>query len=83
MCNISDDELDNDLKDAWTDVGTKKSLGAPKEQRNFHAAEEESRRRMRSSYTNGCSLLSLHEDTTCSSREVGRSWFMKRVADSG
>ena len=31
VCVISDDELDNELKDAWTDVGTEKSLAAPKE----------------------------------------------------
>ena len=41
MCNISDDELDNDLKDAWTDVGTTKSFAAPNERWSFHAAEEE------------------------------------------
>ena len=41
-----------------------------------------SARIMRRQCTNGCSRLSLQEDRTCSSGEVVRSGFMKRVADS-
>ena len=31
ICVVPDDELENDFKDAWADVGTKKSLAALKE----------------------------------------------------